>query len=58
MLHDNSSTINSDRRLLENNARTFASNVSHFDEKVAREDFGAGAWDVYRRRLNGWEADR
>jgi GT2 family glycosyltransferase len=58
MLHDNSSTINSDRRLLENNARTFASNVSHFEEKVARDDYGPGSWDVYRRRMNGWEADR
>jgi GT2 family glycosyltransferase len=58
MLHDNSSTINSDRRLLENNARTFASNVTHFEEKVARDDYGPGSWDVYRRRMNGWEADR
>lgn len=58
MLHDNSSTINSDPRLLEKNTRTFASNASHFHEKVAREDYGPGAWDVYRRRMNGWEAGR
>jgi GT2 family glycosyltransferase len=57
-LHDNSSTINSDPRLLQKNASTFASNVTHFEAKVAREDYGAGAWDVERRRLNGWEADR
>jgi GT2 family glycosyltransferase len=58
MIHDNSSTINSDRKLLENNARTFPTNVAYFHDKVAREDYGPGSWDVYRRRMNGWEADR
>lgn len=58
MLHDNSSTINSDRRLLERNATTFASNAAFFHDKVAREDYGPGSWDVERRRLNGWELDR
>jgi GT2 family glycosyltransferase len=58
MVHDNSSTINSDRKLLENNARTFPTNVAYFHDKVAREDYGPGSWDVYRRRMNGWEADR
>jgi GT2 family glycosyltransferase len=58
MIHDNSSTINSDRRLMENNSRTFTSNQSYFSEKVAGEDFGPGSWDVYRRRMNGWEAGR
>jgi GT2 family glycosyltransferase len=58
MVHDNSSTINSDRNLLENNARTFPRNAELFRDKIAREDFSAGFWDVYRRRMNGWEVDR
>jgi GT2 family glycosyltransferase len=58
MVHDNSSTINSDRNLLEKNARTFPRNAELFHDKIAREDFSAGSWDVYRRRMNGWEADR
>jgi GT2 family glycosyltransferase len=58
MVHDNSSTINSDRRLLERNGTTFASNAAFFHDKVARDDYGPGSWDVERRRLNGWEADR
>ena len=58
MIHDNSSTIRSDERLLNQNSRTFTSNQAHFSEKVAREDFGAGSWSVERRRLNGWEAGR
>jgi GT2 family glycosyltransferase len=58
MVHDNSSTINSDRDLLEKNARTFPRNAELFHDKIAREDFSAGSWDVYRRRMNGWEADR
>jgi GT2 family glycosyltransferase len=58
MTHDNSSTINSDDMLRQRNASTFSANNSYFEDKVAREDFTAGAWDVYRRRMNGWEADR
>jgi GT2 family glycosyltransferase len=58
MIHDNSSTIRSDERLLNQNSRTFTSNQAHFSEKVARDDFGAGSWSVERRRLNGWEAGR
>jgi GT2 family glycosyltransferase len=58
MVHDNSSTINSDRDLLEKNARTFPRNAELFHDKIAREDFSAGFWDVYRRRMNGWEVDR
>jgi GT2 family glycosyltransferase len=58
MTHDNSSTINSDDMLRQKNASTFTANNSYYEDKVAREDFTAGAWDVYRRRMNGWEADR
>jgi GT2 family glycosyltransferase len=58
MLHDNSSTINSDPALLEKNARTFPTNAEYFYDKCAREDYSAGGWSVERRRLNGWEAGR
>ena len=58
MIHDNSSTINSDRKLMENNSRTFTSNQAYFSAKVERGDYGAGSWSVERRRANGWEADR
>jgi GT2 family glycosyltransferase len=58
MSHDNSSTINSDDMLRQRNASTFSANNSYFEDKVARGDFTAGSWDVYRRRMNGWEADR
>jgi GT2 family glycosyltransferase len=53
--HDNSSTINSDRRLLEQNGRTFSSNQRYFQDKVNREDFGQGAWSIMRRRENSWD---
>ena len=58
MIHDNSSTINSDPVLLRKNARTFPTNAAYFHDKVAREDYSPGSWSVERRRLNGWEADR
>ncbi len=58
MVHDNSSTINSDPVLLQKNARTFPTNAAYFHDKVAREDYSPGSWSVERRRLNGWEADR
>jgi GT2 family glycosyltransferase len=56
--HQNSSTIKSDPRLERENSRTFMSNNAYHDEKISREDYGAGSWSVERRRLNGWEADR
>ena len=58
MIHDNSSTINSDQDLFEKNARTFPTNAALYHDKIARGDFSAGFWDVERRRLNGWEAGR
>jgi GT2 family glycosyltransferase len=58
MTHDNSSTIKAEPGLMEQNSRTFNSNNSYFSEKVAGGDFGAGSWDVYRRRMNGWEPGR
>jgi GT2 family glycosyltransferase len=56
--HENSSTIRSDERLSRENSRTFSANNAYHDEKVAREDYGAGSWSVERRRLNGWEVGR
>lgn len=54
--HDNSSTIGSDSRLQELNGRTFVRNGDYYREKVAREDYGPGGWDLDRRRLNSWDA--
>jgi GT2 family glycosyltransferase len=56
--HDNSSTINSDPRLLRENGKTFTLNEAYFSDKVARGDYGVGSWSVERRRTNGWEDDR
>ena len=58
MIHDNSSTLLSDPHFVSRNSNTFSNNQTHFTEKVAREDFGAGSWSVERRRLNGWEVGR
>ncbi len=55
MDHDNSSTLQADDFLQIRNGETFPSNHNYFADKVAREDFGAGGWDVHRRRRNGWE---
>ena len=54
--HDNSSTIKSDNRLHGLNAATFVRNQDYYHDKVAREDFGPGGWDLGRRRLNSWDA--
>jgi len=56
--HDNSSTLKSDPVFQALNGDTFASNQAYYHDKIAREDFGPGGWDVERRRLNGWEGDR
>jgi len=58
VLHDNSSTLKSDPHFIKRNGPTFRSNNKHYEDKIARGDFGAGGWDVERRRLNGWESDR
>ena len=58
MVHDNSSTIKAEPGLLDQNARTFASNSAYHSQKTSLGDYGPGAWDVERRRLNGWEVDR
>ena len=56
--HDNSSTLKSDPVFQALNGDTFASNQAYYRDKISREDFGPGGWDVERRRLNGWESDR
>lgn len=56
--HDNSSTLKSDPLFQTLNGDTFARNQAYFRDKVAREDFGPGRWDVERRRVNGWESGR
>jgi hypothetical protein len=54
--HDNSSTINSDPRLMGLNTATHESNRVYYHDKVAREDFGPGGWSLERRRANAWDA--
>jgi GT2 family glycosyltransferase len=56
--HDNSSTLKSDPVFQALNGDTFANNQAYYRDKIAREDFGSGGWDVERRRVNGWEGDR
>jgi len=58
MMHDNSSTLNSDPHFVGRNSNTFSNNQEHYSNKVANNDFSAGGWDVQRRRQNGWERDR
>jgi GT2 family glycosyltransferase len=58
MVHDNSSTLNSDSHFVNRNSNTFSNNQEHYSNKVANNDFSAGSWSVERRRLNGWERDR
>jgi GT2 family glycosyltransferase len=57
-LHENSATIHANPVFAQKNGATFTRNNQHYEDKIARGDFGAGGWDVERRRLNGWEADR
>lgn len=58
VLHENSATMHSDPVFAQKNGATFTRNEAHYRDKIARSDFGFGGWDVERRRLNGWEADR
>ena len=53
--HDNSSTIHSDDRLMQLNHRTHGSNNAYYQDKVSRDDFGEGRWDLNRRRTNSWD---
>ena len=55
--HDNSSTINSDQSLYQQNSRTFISNADYFNSKKDADDYSAGSWSLKRRRENNWEYD-
>ena len=52
--HDNSSTINSDTKLMAQNQATFKSNGSYLEDKKKAKDLTAGKWDLERRRINNW----
>lgn len=58
LIHDNSSTLKADPVFRAMNRDTFQSNQAYYRDKIRREDFGPGGWDVERRRTNGWEGDR
>lgn len=51
VLHDNSSTINSDSRFAQANGRTFSDNQRYFDTKLE----GTWDWSLDRRRNNYWQ---
>lgn len=51
VMHDNSSTINSDPKFATANNRTFGDNQRYFDTKLE----GNWDWSVDRRRKNYWE---
>jgi len=51
--HDNSSTLASGYAA--QNAWSYGSNAAYYGDKVAAEDFTAGAWSLKRRRANTWD---
>jgi GT2 family glycosyltransferase len=51
--HDNSSTIKAGYQ--EKNSKTFFANQSHYQSKVANNDYSQGVWSLEIRRANGWE---
>jgi GT2 family glycosyltransferase len=53
--HDNSSTINSDLKLMAQNSKTFRSNEMYFASKQNNNDYSEGRWDLIRRRENNWQ---
>jgi len=55
MDHQNSSTLKSNELFQSCNSRTFTVNMAYNGDKVSREDYGSGVWDVQVRRENGWE---
>ena len=55
--HDNSSTINSDESLYQQNSRTFTSNGDYYNAKKSADDYSAGSWSLKRRRENNWDYD-
>jgi GT2 family glycosyltransferase len=51
--HDNSSTIKAGYQ--DKNNKTFFANQSHYQSKVANNDYTQGVWSLEIRRANGWE---
>lgn len=51
VLHDNSSTINSDPKFAQANGRTFSDNQRYFNTKLE----GTWDWSLDRRRNNYWQ---
>ena len=56
--HENSSTIGADRGLREKNAVSFQNNAIYYNDKMAKDDYGQGAWSLDRRRRNAWDTPR
>ena len=56
--HENSSTIGADRGLREKNAVSFQNNSIYYNNKMATNDYGQGAWSLDRRRRNAWDTPR
>jgi GT2 family glycosyltransferase len=56
--HENSSTIRSDDELNKKNAESFRSNSVYYNDKMARQNYGQGAWSLERRRRNAWDSPR
>ena len=56
--HENSSTIRSNPELDKKNMTSFRSNSIYYNDKMAKENYGQGAWSLTRRRANAWDAPR
>jgi GT2 family glycosyltransferase len=56
--HENSSTIRSSPELNSKNNESFRSNSIYYNNKMAEENYGQGAWSLTRRRANAWDAPR
>jgi len=56
--HENSSTIGADSGLREKNAVSFQNNAIYYNNKMATNDYGQGAWSLDRRRRNAWDSPR
>ena len=54
VVHDNSSTINSDEHYQARNGETYIKNLDYFKDKSQRLDYTEGRWDIIRRRANSW----
>jgi GT2 family glycosyltransferase len=53
--HDNSSTINSDTKLMEANRQTYATNLDIWRAKQQQGLYSSYGWSLSARRLNSWD---